>query len=871
MLSNCSMPDSKNKPGDQANIKGNGGEEYGLIKWYDKPWLGILRYNGDSKEKVRVAISNCAIAAAKNNHIGYSQSARGSYLTQLKKVKWDPSAIKTNCGADCSSSTATNVIAAGHLCSVSKLSKSSIDVTSSTIVIEYKKLGFKYYTEKKYRNGEKNLVPGDILVGSGHVAIYVGDGKGTTVASSAKAKAVDSIPKDFKQNRTDKTTSGNGATLRKNGCGPTSVADVIGACSKLNQGGKLDNITVFKYYVKAGLITGGGSGNKGINQALKHFGIDSKHITKYRGDSDTWVPHGDYLPKKQMDALLKNLKVFHVWAICLTDEYGGHFMVAYTANDKVVYMRDPWGPGKKTLSISEFRNTVRSAWAIDVATYEPNGISGAKGSGSGSFVDDGQNINLQDAIAQLYSSDNYKWVSDNKPATEETFADRVKKSTIEQVKAIIEQSKGSKEIISDSLFTGIINTIASIAKREVLSLTTTERKLVKGNLSSYPNLVEAPFIEVNMNGITIGGYNHQEDKYPNNLVSLDVEKINGRINNYTINLVHQVRAGEDPNFIDSLLSRTGVRNKVKIKYGDSAYGAFFKEEEAYIIDVTYSEDVTSSRINYTIKAVSSVGSIQQAYFNFPGLQSKPSTEIINMLYKDKNTSSQLLSVLGGMQNKAYILGSGYIPTDDASIWIPGGDNMSLVERLQQLVTYMYDPIDPSASYFLSFEDNGQNNAIFKINKVQKSTLAADRIKNCYYLDVGYPGESFVTAFNLNNEIYWPMYFKYAGKFSEYKYSIDYTGQLISKKVNPLTISDRYGTIDVERMNWWNFVTSYPISATVTIKGLMKPTMLIENVYVYAQFYGQEDMATGLYSIVGQQDNISGSGCTTTLQLLRIQN
>ena len=95
--------------------------------------------------------------------------------------------------------------------------------------------------------------------------------------------------------------------------------------------------------------------------------------------------------------------------------------------------------------------------------------------------------------------------------------------------------------------------------------------------------------------------------------------------------------------------------------------------------------------------------------------------------------------------------------------------------------------------------------------------------------------------------------------------------MIATKVNPLTISNKYQAPDVSKMNWWDFVTNYPVSATLTIKGLMKPVSLMENIYVYAQFYGKQDLSTGLYSIIGQHDSVGPNGYTTTLQLLRVQN
>ena len=74
----------------------------------------------------------------------------------------------------------------------------------------------------------------------------------------------------------------------------------------------------------------------------------------------------------------------------------------------------------------------------------------------------------------------------------------------------------------------------------------------KGILLSSQSLVEAPVIVLKLGGKVIGGYGNDVDMYPNYIQSLTVEKISGRINKYTINLLYQVRYGEDPNLIDKL-------------------------------------------------------------------------------------------------------------------------------------------------------------------------------------------------------------------------------------------------------------------------------------------------------------------------------
>ena len=482
-------------------------------------------------------------------------------------------------------------------------------------------------------------------------------------------------------------------------------------------------------------------------------------------------------------------------------------------------------------------------------------INGSMGTATGS-------LNMQQAISLLYSSDNYKFIDNIDTKKEDVLASAIRNTIYNRLNEV-KKPISDEEIFGSNLLTQALN-ISSVKNR----ITKREKVLTKGNLLSYPNLVEAPFIEVDMNGIKIGGYGNNEDTYPNHIVKLDIDKINGRINQYTISLIHQVRPGEDPNFIDSLLSRTGVRNKLKIKYGDSAYGSFFKEDEAFIIDATQSEDVASSRISYTIKAVSSLGEIQESYFNFPEVNSKPSTEIINLLYKNKNTSGQLLDLLGGMRNEQKTLSQGLIPTDDAQVIIPGGENFSLVDRLTQLVAYMTDPQMPGSSYFLSYEDSGENNSFFKISKVN-NIKNSNNFTNCYYIDIGYPGNSFVTSFNIESDVYWPMFYKYSDTIKSYSYDIDYNGNLIKKIINPITLSEKYGSSNQKISSWWDFVKTYPISASVTIKGLMKPVSLMEKVYIYSQFYGKEDMASGLYSIIGQHDSISGNGYNTVLYLLKV--
>lgn len=65
------------------------------------------------------------------------------------------------------------------------------------------------------------------------------------------------------------------------------------------------------------------------------------------------------------------------------------------------------------------------------------------------------------------------------------------------------------------------------------------------------------------------------------------------------------------------------------------------------------------------------------------------------------------------------------------------------------------------------------------------------------------------------------------------------------------------------------MTEFPISASLQIKGLLRPQMLMNYIRVNVYFYGQKHISSGLYIITKQEDNIDMTGYKTTLTLLRI--
>ena len=86
----------------------------------------------------------------------------------------------------------------------------------------------------------------------------------------------------------------------------------------------------------------------------------------------------------------------------------------------------------------------------------------------------------------------------------------------------------------------------------------------------------------------------------------------------------------------------------------------------------------------------------------------------------------------------------------------------------------------------------------------------------------------------------------------------------------ISTSERlYMTTESDR-SWWTQITQFPITATLTIKGLVRPAILMSYVKVNCLFYGARHMSSGTYIVTKHQDRIDSSGYKTTLTLLRIK-
>lgn len=405
------------------------------------------------------------------------------------------------------------------------------------------------------------------------------------------------------------------------------------------------------------------------------------------------------------------------------------------------------------------------------------------------------------------------------------------------------------------------------------------------SLLTAPTLVEAPFVTLQVGDVTLGTVfnNTTNRQYPNYITSIDVVKVNGTVNQYTIQMVYQIEAGQDPNLIDKIFSKVGYGN-VYITYGDYNAPAFiYRTEKAIITNLQSNVDFSNSRITYVLSCTSDSLALMGGNYSFPARTESPSTIIYGMLY-EKNSTYKLLDIFPGMKNKSLVQSKGLIPRDDASVKIEAKQGMDALSYINYLSTCMSpigtdsDSALKNANYYFTIHDDYDGTfggPYFKITKVSANTndlkVIAYNSPNTYEIDIGYPGDTLVTSFRLNNNNSWALLYNYSNKVNMpvYSYNIDNEGRLIETSSPNILLSSKYNRITETQRDWWTQMTRFPIQATLEIKGLLKPVLLMTYIRINTLFYGQRHSSSGLYIVTKQADRIDGRGYRTTLSLTRV--
>ena len=401
-------------------------------------------------------------------------------------------------------------------------------------------------------------------------------------------------------------------------------------------------------------------------------------------------------------------------------------------------------------------------------------------------------------------------------------------------------------------------------------------------LVSTQNHVESPFIIVRIGEFTFGHCDkNYKDKlhtqfnitYPNYVDSLNITKINGAINTYVINMVYAITEHDDPNRLEKVFSSVSSTRTLYLKYGDWNVPAFiYKEEEAIITKLTTKVDLKSSKIQYTINCTSTALSLTAGSFSFEARFDKPSDVIIQLL---NNERYNLTSIFRGMRNMDF---TSFIAIDDKRVMIEAKPSIGIFDYISYLVSCMvYDgdvdtKLKTSCYFWCVYDDvsNKYGGSYFKVNRVSANTPTTVSY-NTYEVDIGYPTSASVVDFVINNDNSWSLLYDYADKIQlpQYSHRIDDEGNIASQSSSPLTSSKVTFTTNEATRNWWSLMTQFPITATLTIKGLLRPAMLMSYVKVNTYFYGHKHTSSGLYIITKQEDSINSSGYRTKLSLTRV--
>ena len=416
--------------------------------------------------------------------------------------------------------------------------------------------------------------------------------------------------------------------------------------------------------------------------------------------------------------------------------------------------------------------------------------------------------------------------------------------------------------------------------------TVTKHNLHMANLLMPDTRVEAPFIRVSIGGYTFGVYEEKSRgvdvknghvktvsaKFPNYIQSLRIKKINGTVNTYSLSIKYPITDTTDPNFFEKIFSSISDTRKIYFTYGDSMLPDYvYKDEEAIITKVMNSFDMKSPCITYTIDAVSTSSLALSGSYTFPTKYSKPSDEIKRLVNSSKY---HLKDVFTGMKRANL---DDLIMTDDKMIQIPTKTNVSILDYINFLVSCM-TPVGSSGTSaiksniyaLVTSEDTSGTfgGPYFKVQKVQNAYHTLNQLTT-YEIDIGYPSSNIVTDFTIDQQENWSIYYNYNRSHN----NSDYLKRINSKGNTEYIYSPQLtgGQFEMKSSDssWWTKVTQYPIKARITLKGLLKPAILMQYVKLNVWYFGHLHISSGYYIITAQEDNIGMGGYTTTLNLLRV--
>ena len=409
--------------------------------------------------------------------------------------------------------------------------------------------------------------------------------------------------------------------------------------------------------------------------------------------------------------------------------------------------------------------------------------------------------------------------------------------------------------------------------------------------------VQAPWIKVSIGNYTFGVFSKtasrlQDDEgfyytdlnvqYPNYIQRLEITKINGQVNQYTLSLTYPVTQTSDPNFFEKVLSSVSKTRKIIFSYGDMSMPAYvYKNEEAIITKVRQNFNLKSGgEIAYTINAVSSAALSSGGSWTFQGRKAKPS-DLIKQLLKDKKYGLQELFTGMTLANIDRLIAG-----DDKEVEIAPKRNISPIDYVSYLVSCMIPASFTTTQwadtdiYILTMHDDSTydqraisdleiQGSYFKVERVSYKTHRSD----AFQIDIGFGNTgTIVTEFSVTDDENYALLYEYNSQLETDPYvtRIDNQGQVYSVYAPTVTSKNDKFITRPEDITWWTKMTKFPIKASITVQGLLRPAILMSHVRLNVIYPGgRKHVSSGLYLVTQQRDVIDGQGYRTTLSLAKI--
>lgn len=389
-------------------------------------------------------------------------------------------------------------------------------------------------------------------------------------------------------------------------------------------------------------------------------------------------------------------------------------------------------------------------------------------------------------------------------------------------------------------------------------------------LTNLTSVIEVPYVSVTFGGYTFGLTNTVNPKTKTRdidyITDLTVKRqASGQVNVYTLTLVYVIKPGDDPNKIDKILSKDETRSIV-FSYGDLSQPKFtYKEEKAIITNVKPTLDVKTAKISYIITATSSVSLNYSIRRSYEKTFEKPSKKIYDLLYVEKDNG--LLDLFPGMANRSIVESKGLIVQNDLEVEIEAQQNVSPLDRLKFLVAQMRS--NTQSFYGLIIHDYSDEE---KTIEGQWFEVINSNLRPTDYLldvDIGYPSNTKVFDFQVNNDTSFALITKYTGEVDAPRIiNINSDGNFTTSNDPSFVVKN--GHVNSVLKSWWKTMTSFPVNATLRVRGLFVPAILAENIKVNVLFFGRKYTYSGKYMVTGQTDYISTAGYRTVLNLVRTE-